>query len=96
MQNHENVHHCPGLWAGKTGLLWTDSLGRVHNLEACERVSVGGAALRLQRSTRSVLRKIRRVELYPVVRHSCRDIEVYVVGIDDYIARKVVGRPAVA
>jgi len=85
---HETLFICPGLRAGPDGLHWTDSLGRVHDLVKCQRTSVGGAAILLQRSIRSVLRKIESKQLYPVVRHSERDIEVYLCGVEDYLVRK--------
>lgn len=91
MHPHEILTICPGLSVSSSGVQWTDSLGRVHDLARADRLSVGEAALRLKRSTKSVLRKIRRAELYPVVQHSARDIEVYVVALDDYLARKTRG-----
>lgn len=92
MNGHDDAHDtCPGLRAGPDGLLWTDSLGRVHDLNHAQRVSVGIAAIRLNLCTRTILRRIAVGELYPVLKHNARCVEIYACGLDDYLVRKTRG-----
>lgn len=78
---------CPGLVVTGDGLVWVDSLGQAHQLAKAVRLSIGDVATRLNRSNKTVLRRIAAGELYPVIRHSAADIEVYGVAVTDYIHR---------
>jgi hypothetical protein len=78
---------CIGLVAGAGVLTWTDSLGRKHDLLQARRISIGEAARKIGVSKSTVVRRIAAGDLYPVVRQSARLIEVYSIGVDDYVAR---------
>lgn len=80
---------CPGLAIGDEGLVWIDSLGHQHRLASAKRVSLGAVATRLGRDVKTVRRYITDGKLYPVVRHSTREVELYDVGVDDYLARRI-------
>lgn len=74
-------------------MLWTDSTGTTHDLSTAKRINVGEVAIRLNCSTRTVLRWISDGELKPVIKHSERFIQVYEVAVNDYIARKTIFPP---
>lgn len=78
---------CPGLVVTGDGLVWVDSLGQPHQLAKAVRLSIGDVATRLGRSKKTVFRRILAGEIYPVIRHSASDIEVYGVAVTDYIHR---------
>jgi methionyl-tRNA formyltransferase len=90
MQSGFGPRTCPGLSVSATGLFWRDTLGREFNLLTEKRLSPGEAAIRLNRSTEWVLRKIRANELYPHVYFNPRLVEVWECGLSDYIVRTVV------
>lgn len=81
---------CPGLVAADGVLTWTDSLGRKHDLLQSRRISIGEAARKIGVSESTIMRRITDGQLYPVVRHSARLIEVYSVAVEDYVARATV------
>lgn len=78
---------CPGLVVTGDGLVWIDSLGQPHQLAKAVRLSIGDVASRLCRSKKTVLRRITAGEIYPVIRHSAADIEIYSVAVTDYLHR---------
>jgi len=80
---------CPGLSITPEGVTWVDSLNRAHNLERERLLSTGEVATEMKRSVDWVLRAIRDGELYPVLHHNPRNIEVYGCAIRDYYARKL-------
>jgi hypothetical protein len=81
---------CPGLAIKAEGLVWVDSLGRSHLLAKAARISVRDVALRIKRSEDTVWRRIAAGEIYPVIRKSARDVEVFEVAVDDYLVRDLV------
>lgn len=80
---------CPGLDIGPAGVLFVDSIGRTHDLETDRRYSPGEAAISMKRSPEWVLREIRARNLYPVIYHNERSVELYDCAIKDYYARKL-------
>lgn len=93
MQSGFGPRSCPGLSLTATGILWRDSLGREFDLLKEKRLSPGDVALRLNRSTEWVLRKIRSNELYPHVYFNPRLVEVFECALGDYLARNMGRHP---
>jgi methionyl-tRNA formyltransferase len=89
MQSGIGPRTCPGLTLSSGGCFWRDSSGTEHDLLKSKRVSPGEAAIHLNRSTEWVLRKIRANELFPVVYYNPRSVEVWVCGLDDFVARSL-------
>jgi hypothetical protein len=85
------VQTCPGLTCSERGMLWTNSLGQEFDLSAQPKHVPGEVAIKMRRSTEWVLRKIRAAELYPVVYHNPRFVEVYDCAIADYYHRHTQG-----
>lgn len=83
---------CPDLAIGDDGLVWIDSLKRPHVLAKVARISIGEVSRRLGVDDRTVLRRIKAKELYPVARHSARFIEVYECGVRDYLDRQLISQ----
>lgn len=84
---------CPGLATCEEGLVWLDSLGRRHLLARARRLTLGEAATRLRRDERTVRRYIEKAQLYPIARRNSGSIEVYEVGVEDYLTRATIGSP---
>lgn len=78
---------CPGLAIGDEGLVWIDSIGRHHLLAKAKRLTLSEAATRLRRDERTVRRYIEKAQLYPIARRNPGSIEVYEVGVEDYLTR---------
>ena len=76
------------------GIFWRDSLGREHDLSREPKSTPGEVATAMRRSTAWVLREIRMGNLFPIVRHNLRFIEVYECGLADYYLRHTVGASA--
>ena len=68
---------------------WADSSDVLHDLTTEKRISTAIAAKRLDLTPQTVRRMIQRGEIYPVLRHNSRRIEIYECALDDYIARKL-------
>lgn len=83
----EPVQTCPGLTCSERGMVWRNSLGQEFDLSREAKHVPGEVALKMRRSTEWVLRKIRAQELYPVVYHNPRFVEVYDCAIVDYYMR---------
>lgn len=66
---------------------YTDSKGVRHDLTTAPRLSVGEAAIKLKCSVKTVRRRLRQGQLGPVVRLSAADVQLYAVGVADFIAR---------
>lgn len=81
------VRLCPGLQFSPEGMLWINSLNQEIDLKKEPKLSPGETAIRMKRSTEWVLQQIRKSELYPVVSHNPRFLEVYECAITDYYAR---------
>ena len=86
-----NVIPCPGLVKTSDGLIWTDSLSRSYPLAKAARLSIAEVAFRLKRDKRTIQRRIAEIKIYPVIRFSSHDIEVYEVAIEDYLTRSTLG-----
>lgn len=68
-------------------LTWINSRGEVIDLATAKVITIGECAQRMRRSTEWVLRKIRAGELYPVLRHNARSVEVFEPAISDWLDR---------
>lgn len=84
---------CPGLSVSHSRIVWRDSLGTEHDLLSSRRLTPGEAAIRLRRSGEWVKRMVRAGRLYPVAKYNCRSIEIFEVGLADFIARSLAGGP---
>jgi len=80
---------CPGLTITSAGIHFTDSLGRLHDLEHDKQMTPGEVALKLGRSSEWVLRQIRSRELYPVLYYNPRNVTVFACAVGDFICRKL-------
>ena len=80
---------CPGLSVTSAGVFWRDSLGREFDLLREKRLSPGEAALKMNRSSEWVLRRIRDNQLYPHVYFTQRTVELWQCAIDDYLIRTI-------
>lgn len=85
------VQVCPGLSASERGVFWRNSLGQEFDLAAQPRLSPGDVALKVKRSAEWVLRKVRAKQLYPVIYHNARSVEIYECAITDYYHRHTQG-----
>ena len=79
--------NCPGLAIGDDGLVWVDSLSKKHLLSKAKRRSIGEVATRLGCSERTVRRRLDAGEIYPTIRTTVQGVEIFDVGVDDYIHR---------
>jgi hypothetical protein len=87
---------CPGLSCDERGARWRNSIGQEFDLATEKLLSVGEVALATRRSTEWVLRKIREGELYPVVFHNARLVEVYACAVTDLRVRHIGGGSSAA
>lgn len=88
---------CPGLKVtANAGVFFTDSLGRVHDLERSRTVSPKEAAADSRlcgAPVAEVLRMIRAGELYPVMKRNERVILIFECALTDWRARQLTSQP---
>lgn len=72
-------------------MIWRNSLGEEFDLTKEAKRTPGEIALRVRRSTDWVLRKVRAGEIYPVIAHNPRFIEIYDCAVADYYIRHTEG-----
>lgn len=83
-----SVQPCPGL----VGTVWTDSIGRVHDLNEVEVTTLEAAAARLKHTKRWLQGKISAGRIYPIIAEvRPRRVWVPSVAVDDYLFRHIVG-----
>lgn len=92
-----SIEHCPGLKVtANSGISFTDSLGRVHDLEreATLRPKQAAADPRLcGLSPDDVRAAVAAGELYPVIRRNARVILIFDCALTDWRARQLARRP---
>ena len=86
-----NLKTCPGLDCSARGIFWRNSLGQECDLSKEGRFAAGEVALLMNRSAEWVLRQVRAGELYPVITHNQRSVEIYGCAVADYYARHTQG-----
>lgn len=82
---------CPGLSGTAAGMVWRNSIGQVFDLATEKKHTPGEVATQMRRSSEWVLRKVREKQLYPVVQHNERFVEIYACAIADYYHRHTKG-----
>jgi len=91
---HGRILPCPGLKiTTNAGVSFTDSLGRVHDLEREKVLRPKQAAATLQYHEKTVLRLIRAGDLYPVFRRNARVILIFDCALTDWRARQITTQP---
>lgn len=92
-----SIEHCPGLHVSAAhAVSFTDSLGRVHDLERepTLRPKQAAADPRLcGLSPADVRAAIAAGELYPVIRRNARVILIFDCALTDWRARQLTARP---
>lgn len=86
----KQIPYCRNLSITPGAVTWTDSTGARHDLLAERVLSPGEAARALDRSTSWVLRRVRRGEIYPVLRANARSLEIFACALADYRARRLI------
>ena len=90
------IEQCPGLKITRAGVLFTDSLGRVHDLEKSATMSPKEASADPRMCgmpVDEILRQIRIGTFYPVLRRNARVILIFDCALTDWRARQLTKKP---